>query len=470
VSDSRSARRSPGEGGRIVIIGAGPTGLGAAWRLHERGLSNWTLYEASDTAGGLASSVVDAKGFTWDLGGHVLFSHYEYFDAAMNRALGDAWVEHVREAWVWMRDRWIPYPFQNNIWRLPQAELEACLRGLEALPDRPPQKPATFRDWLLASFGGGICNSFLLPYNFKVWAYDPAKLDVGWMGERVATVDLERIKRNIEMQTDDVSWGPNSTFRFPLHGGTGAIWRSLAATLPAERIRFRSHVEAIDASQRRIRLSDGAEAPYDVLISTMPLDRLIRSLRGGPDLSAHVPHFVHSSSHIVGIGIAGQLPADLATKCWIYFPEPGVPFYRATVFSNYSPNNAPKGHWSMMAEVSESPDKPVDTAAIIDDVIAGLASSGFLERTNVVSGWHHRLEYGYPTPWLGRDRVLDAIDPVLCAHGIYSRGRFGAWKYEVSNQDHSFVQGAEAVEHVLSGSAERTYHGEMWSDLDGKSR
>ena len=104
---------------KIAIIGAGPTGLGAAWRLQERGHTNWTLFEAASEAGGLASSVVDAHGFTWDLGGHVLFSHYPYFDAMMVRALGDQWVEHIREAWVWMRERWIPYPFQNNIWRLP---------------------------------------------------------------------------------------------------------------------------------------------------------------------------------------------------------------------------------------------------------------------------------------------------------------------------------------------------------------
>ena len=123
--------RSLGEGGRIVILGAGPTGLGAAWRLHERGHSGWSLYEAASHAGGLASSVIDPHGFTWDLGGHVLFSHYQYFDDVMDRALGDAWVEHAREAWVWMRDRWIPYPFQNNIWRLPDAELGACLDGLE---------------------------------------------------------------------------------------------------------------------------------------------------------------------------------------------------------------------------------------------------------------------------------------------------------------------------------------------------
>ena len=97
-----------------------------------------------------------------------------------------------------MRDRWIPYPFQNNIWRLPQAELDACVAGLQALHSRSAREPpATFRDWLLASFGAGICDSFLFPYNRKVWAYDPSALNVQWMGERVATVNLQRILENI---------------------------------------------------------------------------------------------------------------------------------------------------------------------------------------------------------------------------------------------------------------------------------
>src|SRR4029453_11698921 len=72
---------------RVVIVGAGPTGLGAAWRLNKFGNRNWDLYESSDHPGGLASSVVDAEGFTWDIGGHVLFSHYRYFDDLMVTAL-----------------------------------------------------------------------------------------------------------------------------------------------------------------------------------------------------------------------------------------------------------------------------------------------------------------------------------------------------------------------------------------------
>ena len=101
---------------------------------------------------------------------------------------------------------------------------------------RPPTETRSFRDWLLNSFGTGLCDTFMFPYNRKVWAYDPASLDVGWMGERVATVDLKRILANVVLRRDDVSWGPNSTFRFPAHGGTGAIWRAVAARLPAGHI------------------------------------------------------------------------------------------------------------------------------------------------------------------------------------------------------------------------------------------
>ncbi len=422
--------------------------------------------DAADHAGGLASSFLDAAGFTWDIGGHVLFSHYKYFDRLMTRALGDAWVEHEREAWVWIRDRWVPYPFQNNLWRLPEADIAAAVRGLEAvaaaLPS--PAAPADFREWLLRSFGTGLCDLFMMPYNRKVWAYDPSVLGVGWMGERVATVDLARVKRNVELKRDDAGWGPNATFRFPLHGGTGAIWRSLYGQLPAERMRLGRRVTGIDTRARALRFADGTLERYDSLISSMPLDLLLTTLGDQPALRKLAPRFVHSSSHIVGIGLDGPVPDALRTKCWMYFPEPHTPFYRATVFSNYSPNNVarPGAQWSLMAEVSESPQKPVDASAVVDQVIAGFRAARLLDdAARIVSRWHRRIEHGYPTPWLGRDEVLGEIEPVLAAAGIHSRGRFGTWRYEVSNQDHSALQGVEAVDNILLGTPETTMRGRM---------
>ena len=296
---------------RFLVIGAGPPGLSAAWRLHELGHTNWHLVEASALPGGLASSVIDDKGFTWDLGGHVLFSHYKYFDQLMATVVGDQWVEHIREAWVWMRERWIPYPFQNNIWRLPEDELIACLDGLLAIAGHTARRESlsSFREWLLPALRAGTLRHVHAAVNRKVWAYDPSKLGVGWMGERVATVDFARVLRNLVYRRDDVGWGPNSTFRFPLRGGTGAIWQAVSDRLPQERLQFDAPVRAVDIGTRTVTFIDGGEERYDHLISTMPLDLLLRVLSGAPStLTNLADQFVHSSSHIVGIGLTGRPP------------------------------------------------------------------------------------------------------------------------------------------------------------------
>jgi protoporphyrinogen oxidase len=115
---------------RILILGAGPTGLGAAYRLHELGHQNFLVLEKNAYPGGLAASFADDKGFTWDIGGHVQFSHYDYFDQVMDRALGDAWVHHTRQSHIWICERFVPYPFQNNLRYLPKEELVRCVRGL----------------------------------------------------------------------------------------------------------------------------------------------------------------------------------------------------------------------------------------------------------------------------------------------------------------------------------------------------
>ncbi|MGH7305977.1 MAG: protoporphyrinogen/coproporphyrinogen oxidase [Candidatus Rokuibacteriota bacterium] len=448
--------------GRVLILGAGPTGLGAALRLQQLGFHDFHVLEAAPSAGGLAASVVDDQGFTWDLGGHVQFSHYGYYDDVLDAALGEEWFWHERESWVWIKGRFVPYPFQNNIHRLDREDMELALRGLErAASSRPAGPAANFGEWIHTTFGEGIAQLFLYPYNFKVWGVPPERMGVTWMGERVAVPDLQRIRRNISELRDDVSWGPNNRFRFPKRGGTGAIWKRVAELISPSRLLFDHRMARVDTAGRTVALANGRTMRYDSLITSVPLDRLAASCDG---LTAEARRaaraLVHSSVHIVGVGLKGSLPAELGRKCWMYFPEDHNPYYRVTVFSNYSPAHVPDSgrYFSLMAEVCESPYKPVDESSLRDWVLAAMRKDGLIGAdADVVSVWHRRVEHGYPTPFLGRDRVLDQLIPALADRRIFARGRFGGWKYEVANQDHSFMQGVELADRLLDGKPETTY-------------
>jgi len=445
---------------KIIIIGAGPTGLGAAWRLRELNHPQWTIYERNSYVGGLAASFLDAQGFTWDIGGHVLFSHYEYFDRLLAQLLQGEYLEHLRESWIRVCRRWVPYPFQNNIRHLAPELIYECVAGLVDVAGRT-MAPANFRDWLLATFGAGICRLFMEPYNRKVWAWPLMEMSYSWIGERVSVVDIKRVLKNIILGQDDVSWGPNNKFIFPLRGGTGEIFRRFLPFIK-DRLYLDSEVAAIDPVEKKLRFVDGSNAEYDFLISTMPLDLLIDRMTEAPEaVRSQAMQLKHANGIIVGLGV--RRPID-NNRCWMYFPEPENPCYRVTNFSNYSPHNVPGGDvatlHSLMGEISYSENKPVAKDAVVETATRGFIASGLLapeDGERIISRFVLDMEYTYPIPTVERDSALKTIHAWLESVDIYSRGRFGGWKYEVGNMDHSTMQGVEIVDRLLLGKTETIY-------------
>ncbi len=447
---------------KILILGAGPCGLGAAHHLHKLGHANWHLFERNPYVGGLSASFLDDHGFTWDIGGHVLFSHYAYFDQAVAEVLGDAYYEHQRESWVRILQTWVPYPFQNNVRYLPDYALQACVEGLRNLQGKPSQT-ANFREWMDTVFGNGIVKYFMEPYNRKVWGTPLESMSKDWIAERVSMVDLTRIEKNIAEGRDDLSWGPNNTFKFPKRGGTGAIYEGIAGQF-RDKIHLNHEMQEVDLNAKQIRFTNGKVESYDLLITTFPLDLFVKSCVSVPEAVVSATEgLTHNSGLIVGLGFEGYRDD---TKCWIYFPESNSPFYRVTNFHNYSRYNVPHGatdhHFSLMCETTYSPHKPQDKAAIIDETIQGLMNSNMVceaEKGQIISRYLTDIPYSYPVPTLSRDKALQAIQPYLEAQGVYSRGRFGAWKYEVGNMDHSFMQGVEVVDRILHQGSEPTVNG-----------
>jgi UDP-galactopyranose mutase len=278
-----------------------------------------------------------------------------------------------------------------------------------------------------------------------------------WIAERVAVVDVDAILRNVVLGEDHLSWGPNSTFKYPLRGGTGSLYDGLRPFVE-EHLELRSPVRAVDPHERVVTTADGRRFPYDVLLSTMPLNRLVECVEGVPGTVARAAaHGLHwSGSHIVGVGI--DRPAG-TTKNWVYYPEPDVPFYRLTYLSNYSPYmTAEPGQTLLLTETSRSPHKPDDAATVVDRTIAGLRRVGVLDDGDrIVTTWLGSPDMSYPVPSTTRDVALGIVQPWLRAQGIASRGRFGAWLYEIGNMDHSCMQGVEWVDHVLFDAPETTW-------------
>ena len=425
------------------------------------GYDDFHVLESTGAVGGLASSVVDPHGFTWDQGGHVVFSHYGEFDRLLTDVMGDDLMHHERSSFVRVGDRWVPYPFQNNLHHLPPALAEEALVGLIAAGTSPSQggeRPSDFASWMKTTFGDGIVRQFMQPYNEKVWAHPAEMMSSGWIAERVSVVPWQQALAAVVHQRDEPGWGPNNLFAFPTKGGTGEIYRRAASPL-TPRIRFDSSVQQIEARDRSL-VVDGVAQSFDRLVWTGPLDHLVRSITDAPpDVRAAADELVHNSVTIVGIGCEAPLADD---RSWFYFPEPEVPFYRATNFAKYSPHNVPQGrtdrYSSWMTEIASSSWRPLDSERLVDRVIESLQSVGLVgSDASIVSRHVQHIPYAYPVPTLGRDAALAVIQPWLMAHDIYARGRFGAWRYELGNMDHSVKMGVDVARLLVAGTPEAAW-------------
>jgi UDP-galactopyranose mutase len=143
----------------------------------------------------------------------------------------------------------------------------------------------------------------------------------------------------------------------------------------------------------------------------------------------------------------------------MYFPESNAPYYRVTYLSNYSPEVVPdvtRQH-SLLAEISHSEFKPESRDTVAERTIQGMLNTKLLNESDVddLADVHViARDYTYPLPGVERDGALRTINPYLESRDIYSRGRFGAWRYEVGNMDHSVAQGVEWVNRMVCGAVD----------------
>jgi len=425
-----------------LIVGAGPTGLSAAY--HTAGDS--LLVDKNTKVGGTCRSE-ERDGFIFDYAGHIIFTRDPYAQKLTAALLGDNIHFQQREAYVYCKQAYTPYPFQPNSDDLPAGVARECMLGLMDAQGHWPEggcNAANFEEFIYRHWGEGIAQHFMIPYNQKLWTVPLTDMSHGSMGGRVPLPALDQVLDGaLSAASKDMS--PNARFFYPLYGGIQAF---MDAFLPGVRnVRVDSRVTKIDTARRSITINGSEEVGYERLINTMPLPELAKVIPNMPKaVREAIAGLVNVPIYCVNLGIDRP---DVTDKHWIYYPEHEFVMQRIFVQGNASPYVAPEGTSSLTLEISYSPYKPISREGLIERGIADTIKAGLLTpQDEILVANVLPLDYAYVmyTPDRSR-RVAQALD-WLRQHDIYSAGRFGAW--ESLNSDGALLAGKQVAETVAA--------------------
>ena len=215
---------------KTAILGGGLSGLTLARLLYKRG-TDLVVLEAGPEYGGLSRSCT-RDGFTFDTGGsHIIFSRDTEVLSFMRKMISGNEQENTRNTKIFYKGRYVKYPFENGLSDLPAGDLFFCIsefiKTLVAVEKGELPPPKTFRDWIYYTFGKGIAECYMVPYNEKIWKYPTSDMSLHWVEGRIPRPPVDDvIKSAIGISTE--GYTHQSVFSYPLDGGIEALVKAIA--------------------------------------------------------------------------------------------------------------------------------------------------------------------------------------------------------------------------------------------------
>lgn len=415
-----------------AILGGGLSGLALARLLQEKGEKVLVL-EGEHQYGGLCRSRT-TDGFTFDTGGsHIIFSRDAEVLGFMRRMIAGNEQRNTRNTKVFYKQQFVKYPFENGLYQLPPEDRFLCINGfvrnLIAVEKGEVPPPRNFREWIYHTFGPGIAECYLVPYNEKIWKYPAEKMSHHWVDGRIPRPPVEDIiKSAIGIETE--GYTHQSVFSYPLDGGIESLVHAIAQPiLPYIRTGFM--IRSIKRSGAGWVISDGTTTvTADRIISTIPLQHLLPALDDLPREVADACRALQYNSLIcVNIGIRGPVP-DIS---WLYVPDPGLGRTNRISFpSSYSRHGAPDGCSSVLAEITHQPGDEIAAMAddeLIREVSGMLATMGICTEDRIIFSSVERQPFAYVVYDLEYQKNIAIIREYCARAGIPLVGRFSQFEY-----------------------------------------
>ena len=479
-------------GPEVVVIGAGPAGLTAAYMLTKHDVAS-TILESDDVVGGI-SRTVERDGWRFDIGGHRFFTKVKPVDDLWFEILGeDDFLRRPRLSRIFYKGKYYNYPLvpMNALRNLGPVESLRCVGSYAWVRVNPPKNQETLEGWVAARFGWRLYRTFFKTYTEKVWGVPASSLGSDWGAQRIKNMSLFRAGweaiRPKSLRSKDKSKQVTSLieeFNYPKYG-PGMMWEK-AMQLVAEKgtkVHFRSRVTKVHhengAADSVTAETDGTPTTYPCthVISSMPMSHLLEAM--DPPAPPEVLAAAHGLKYRDFMTVALVVPESVGfPDNWIYIHDPQVRVGRIQNFGVWSPYMVKDGRTCLGLEffVNEGDDmwsKP--DADLVEQGKRELEYLGLARPDQIESGYVVRVPKAYPVYDSKYQANVDVLRGWIAenAPNVFPTGRNGMHKY--NNQDHSMLTAMLSVENIFGAendvwevNVEDEYHEEGSGSEEGR--
>lgn len=386
------------------------------------------ILEKEERPGGLCRTFWK-DGFGYDIGGHILFSKHAHVNALITEILGENVNQCRRANEIFFKGRYVKYPFENDLAALDVEDRYECLIGYLQNSYPPPNNLA---EWAYHTFGKGIAEKYLIPYNRKIWKMDPAETGLEWVG-RIPKPPMEDVvKSALGIQTE--GYLHQLFFRYPLRGGFEKVVQQMIK--PSAPLATGFEIRRIVRRGGGWSVSNGEGSRlYDHLVISFPIHQAVRCFENVPEtVVTSVEALRYNSVRIVFLAVNNE---SLMGKSAVYIPDPSVLPHRVCYMGFFSPNMVQPGTSSLIAEVTARPGDELDRMSdetLIEESVRGLDRVGIIRRNEIIASETRRFEYGYPVYDLNYSANTKRIRAYFNEQGIDLLGRFAEFEYINSDE------------------------------------
>jgi len=444
---------------KVIIFGAGPAGLTAAYEACKNRFEP-IVFEKDKDVGGI-SKTINYKNYLFDIGGHRFFTKYDEVKRIWNEILGNDFITRPRLSRIYYNNKFFYYPLRplNALLNLGLANSFLVVLSYLYSQVKPYRDVTNFEQWVSNKFGKRLFNIFFKTYTEKVWGISCREIQADWAAQRIKSLSLGKAMLNsIGFLGKNRVTTLIDEFQYP-RKGPGQMWNRAKELVEKRggKVHLKSQVFQLNRKENKISSalvrtnSSLEEAKADYFLSTLPLRELILSIKPAApnDVLDAAQKLRYRDFFTVSLVIGKPF---IFPDNWIYVHSPEVRVGRIQNFKNWSPEMVPNPQTTTLGleyfcfESDEIWKK--DDSQLIKLGIEEVSKLKFAKREQVIDGMVIRSAKTYPIYDEGyKERIETIRDYLSGIENLQTIGRNGLHRY--NNQDHSMLSAIVAVRNIL---------------------